>query len=360
MLVAVDTLAVNLTAYYQYVSQSTMRFKELSIRKILFALFKIGLIIIIYILSKTKFEYFANVYLYILGLVIIDWILMLWYMVTYKDLVLGTSDSFLNCKNDIILLFKKGIILTIAFQASQIIFSLDSQFVSVLYNAHVYGIYSFAYNIISMVMTIVSAIALVLFPRLKQLRTEEIMQSFTKAMATVGIVAAIAMLGYQPLCYVINCFLPDYSESLIYLRVIIPGLALSCCINIIMFTYYKAIDAYFIYFKVSCSILFLSGILNFIVYKIGNKPIYISIASIVSLFIWYVWAELYFIVQYNIRWKKNLFYILIIMFGFYGITYKIEDLFISWISYLLLFVIITLGIFRNEIVELFRVQKDKR
>lgn len=350
-LLAIDILAINITAYYQYISQSTMRFTELSVRKILLAVLKIILVALMLLFSLADMKNFTNAFVYIGGIVLIDVSLAIWYFCSYKDISVGVSTSLKACRSDIITFFKEGIILTVAYQAAMVIFSLDRQFVSLLFDTETYGVYSFAYNIISMVTTVVSAVSFVLFPRLKQLKKETIMNSFSKAMASISIIAVAAMIGYQPLCLIIKMILPDYISALDYLRIIFPGLALSCCINIIMFTYYKAMDAHFVYFKICCLILLLAAGLNYIAYKIGGTPLHISIASIVSLLIWYLVSEYYFVKYYHIKWKQNLFYIIVFMFIFYLITSIVSNNLLSWILYVLCFLVGTIIIYKSLVIE---------
>lgn len=360
ILLAVDVLAINMTAYYQYISQSTMRFAELSIRKILLAICKIILVVLMLVFSYSKIKFLANAYVYIGGIVIIDVALVVWYFFTYKDLSIGKKETLRACKDDICVFFKQGIVLTIAYQAAMVIFSLDRQYVSVLFSTEIYSVYSFAYNIISMVTTVVSAVSFVLFPRLKQLNKESIMNTFSRAMSSISIIAVAAMMGFQPLGWIIEYILPDYLDAIEYLRIIIPGLAVSCCINIIMFTYYKALDAHFIYFKVCCIILILSACLNYVAYIVFKSPIYISIASVISLIIWYLVSEYYFISKYRIKWKKNFIYIFLSMVAFYCLTALVKNDLISWLSYILFFIICTLGMYKNDVKDVLRMLNRRK
>ena len=352
ILLALDVLMVNYTAYYQYISQSTMRFKELSIRKILLASFKLILVALLLFINRYVDINVLTANIYISGLVLIDILLTFWYIRTYSDITIGPSTPLSQCRTDISSFFKNGIILTISFQASHIIFSLDRQFVSILFSTETYGVYSFAYNLISIVTTVVGAVSLVLFPRLKQLDTKSIINTFTTSMSSISIVSFSALVGYQPLCLLIKQFLPEYNHSLSYLIIIFPGLALSSCINVIMLTYYKALNAHVKYFKVCCFILFISFLLNYGAYKMFGTPESISIASILTLILWYLSCEYYFIKTYAIRWKKNFVYIVILMTVFYSLSLT-ESMLLSWLVYSSVFLVLTVLFYRNEVKALF-------
>ena len=349
ILLGIDTIAINLTAYYQYISQSTLRFKELSIRKIVLSISKIVLAVILLCCKFVGIVNVANAYYYVFGLVFIDLGLTIWYIYTYRDITFGISEHFYECKNEIFQLFKTGIFLTIAYEVAHLIFALDRQFVSVLFDTKTYSIYSFAYNLISMVTTIVSAVSVVLFPMLKRQDKDTIMVTFTKSMAAIEMVAFGSLIGYQPLSFIVCFFLPEYIDSLKYLYIIFPGLALSCCISIVMFTYYKAIDRHVEYFKVSCIVLGITILLNAIAYNIFHDPMFISIASIITLLIWYSLCQRYFIKKYRIQWKKNTTYIFIMTFCFYSINGIIQNIIVAFVSYAAAFILTTICFYRELI-----------
>lgn len=349
-LLAIDIIAVNVTAFYQYISQGVMRFKELSIRKILLAFLKTILVILLFCINMKNIKITANIY--VTGLVSIDVLLTIWYMITYKDLILGQVSNGAECKSDIRNFFKEGIILTVAYQAASIIFSLDRQFVSILFDTETYGVYSFAYNIISMVTTVIGAVSFVLFPKLKQMNTSDIMNTFSTSMASIAIIAVGAMIGYQPLSILIKSFLPEYTNSLEYLKIIFPGLAMSCCINIIMFTYYKAINKHSIYFKICCFILIISACLNYFAYKLFFSPVYISMASIITLVIWYLAGEVYFIKKYKIKWIKNCVYILTSTIAFYSINHIFNNMLLAFLAYFVFYLLLTYILYKSLIYQI--------
>ena len=358
VLVAVDIAALNITAYYQYVSQATMRFWELSKRKVLLAILKIIVIFLLLIFSYSGVIENIRAIYYILGIVAIDTCLTIWYAWTYREITWGKSECIGSCKRDIQLFFKDGIILTVSFQAAAIIFTLDRQFVSVLFNTSIYGVYSFAYNLISIVTGIVSAIALVLFPRLRQMKENEAMNYFSYGMNAILIVSFAALLGFQPLEMIIHKLLPDYNNAIIYLRIIFPGLSLSCGISVIMYTFYKVLNAHKVYFKYCCIVLLIAIALNYGAFQLFHTPESISAASIITLIIWYLLCLQYFVKNYNVEWKRNVIYIICLMSLFYLLTYT-SHLFIAWFAYLVVFTVLTYALYKKMIDEFIKRLKKK-
>lgn len=350
-LLGIDIIAVNLTTYYQFISQSTMRFKELSIIKTLLALEKIILVLFLVGIQRL-YCVSVNANIYVSGLVLIDIVLLLWYIYTYRDITFGEKDSLNLCKKDIRDFFSNGIVLTLSYQTAQIIFLLDRQFVSAFFDTETYSVYSFAYSLIAMITTVVSAISLVLFPRLKQMDHKSLMQTYSKGLAVISIISLGAMIGYQPLCWFIKWYLPDYSVSVEYLKIIFPGLAISCCISIIMFTYFKALNAHLQYFKNCCIVLFVGIVTNGFAFYLFRTPSAISIASIITLIVWYLINELYFIKKYKVNWKHNFFYIVLVMIVFYCVNILIDFQVVAWSIYSIVFVFITYMFYKEMLIEI--------
>lgn len=357
-LVAIDVVALNVTAYYQYISQATMRFGELSKRKILLSIFKILAFFVLILLAYINVINSVKATYYVGCIVLIDVLLTIWYAWTYKNITWGSSLKLTSCKKEIIGFFKDGIILTVSFQAATIIFTLDRQFISVFFPTATYGVYSFAYNLISIVTAVVNAVALVLFPRLRQMNEKEAMKFFSYGMSAILIVAFASLLGFQPIEVIIRMLLPNYYDAILYLKIIFPGLALSCGISIIMFTYYKVLNAHKVYFGKCCIVIVVACVLNYVCYRIFHSPESISVASIITLVIWYLICLNYFVMKYEVEWKKHILYISIIMLAFYSISF-IQNMVFSWLLYCVVFVIITMLLYKDMIFELLNRLKNK-
>lgn len=354
VMLGIDTITTNMTSYYQYVSQCTRRFKELSIRKVYQAGLKILCTIIFFLLHMFKVINDLSAYIYISCIVAIDVILLLWYVYTYKDITFGKCEKFTNNIGEVVNYFKQGIILTVAFQVANLIFNLDRQFVSILYNTKTYAVYSFAYSLISMATTVIGAVSLVLFPNLKRKEKSRIIDDFSNNMSVIAILVFAAHIGYYPLCVFIKWFLPEYNSSLIYLKIIFPGLAISSCISTIIFTYYKVLDENKRYFIICCIVLALSALSNWVAHLIFHTASAISGASIITLLCWYIIGESYFVKTYHVGWIKNLLYIIIMMIAFYMITFCVSNEIIGTCLYMLFYMIMTFILYKKLILNLFK------
>ncbi len=124
-------------------------------------------------------------------------------------------------------------------------------------------------------------------------------------------------LLYFPLLKFIPWFLPKYTDALPIFRIIIPGLAISSAVTIVMHNYYKVLGKNILFFRNCLCILVASFTANLIAYLIFGTREVISIASIVVLLLWYLLSERLFVKQYDIHITKNLLYIIVMSAGFY-------------------------------------------
>ncbi|MDD7282123.1 oligosaccharide flippase family protein [Floccifex sp.] len=348
-MLSINTFVINLTSYYQYISQATQRFKELSTRNILIAICKILLVCCLVLVYKNTGNY-VSYKLYIVFINIIEFSLMLWYVITYRDITFGRKEKLVDCKNLIAGCFRNGFALTIAYQVSHLVFMLDRQFVSILYTAETFAIYSFAYSLVSVCTKIISTLSTVLFPMLKQMSEESALKYFSDSISMMLILSGLVLTGYYPLTWFIKFFLPAYVDSLIYLRVILPALLLSCCISVLMFTFYKVINKNMIYFKISCIVFVISIINNFIAHILFGSAQAISWASTITMLIWFILAESYFIKNYHVKWKQNLIYACVIMICFYGISYFNGPWLLQAVVYFLVYFVITILWYRKTLL----------
>ena len=335
---ALFMVAGNITGFFQQISQITQRFKEYSARRIIQSLLNIVLVMMLFIFFKVGYEIDYKIYTGIW--VMINIVLMFWYIITYKDLVFGEGIRLKTIRSDVKSLIIIGFPLLFANLCSTLILNLDRQFVNILFDNSTYAVYAFAYNMLALVTVATSAVSTVLYPTLKRVSKEAMMGNYSKLIGTMLALVFGANILYFPLCIFIRWFLPKYSESLVIFRIIFPGLAITSAITVVMHNYYKALEENFKYFKKSIIILVLSAVANYLAYSCFKTTISISIASIVVMIFWYLFIEQFLINKTKSNRFKNLGYLLIMMMVFYGTT-VIDNVYISMLLYLSVYVVVT-------------------
>lgn len=313
--IAINMLIVNISGYFQQISQITQRFKEYSTRKILQSMLNVIMVGIFYVIFLFKHNIDYRVY--IAAVLIINAIMTIWYIITYKDIIFGTKTKLLSTKNELVELIKIGFPLLFANLCTSLILNTDKQFVNLLFNTSDYAVYAFAYNMLSLVTVATSAVATILYPTLKRVTEEKLKDKYNMLITTMLSMIYVALTLYFPLSAFIKWFLPNYVDSLKIFKIIFPGLAISSCVTVIMHNYYKILGNNLKFFKKSFLILGISCIANAIAFYIFESTSAISGASVITMFIWYIYIEEDFVKKYGYRRNKNLIYILVSMTIFY-------------------------------------------
>ena len=105
MLVGINLIVLNLTSYYQFISQITQRFNEFAIRNIIYTVLNVTLIGVFFLFKINNYQ------LFLLFTTLINIVLLIWYIITYRNITLGNSASFKEEKTHILYLFKIGFLL---------------------------------------------------------------------------------------------------------------------------------------------------------------------------------------------------------------------------------------------------------
>lgn len=342
----INMIISNFIGYYQQISQFTQRFKEYSVRKIIQSILNIlmtGILFWIYLAyGSINYEW------HIITVVLVNAILFVWYLYTYRDITFGVSIKLSELKNQVLHLIKIGFPLLVANLCSTLILTLDRQFVNIFYSTSVYAVYAFAYSILALITVATSAFSTVLYPTLKRTTSETMKENFELLIMGILILVYGAATIYFPLNIFIKWFLPQYKDSLVIFRIIFPGLAISSSVTVVMHNYYKVLGKNLDYFKKTVIVLLISLFANTLTHLCFKSTLSISIASVVTMLFWYLYVERFFVNQYGYNGRKNFAYLLLMLIGFYYIT-LIENCFIGFGIYFLFYLLGTSAIYHNKL-----------
>lgn len=346
--VGLNLLWNNATLYYQYLSQATSRFREFSLRKTLQAMGIICSLLILLLMGK----YFSvNRISYVIMIVIMQGIsigLLAWYVYTYRDITFGKGVALRIAWKDIQGLIRKGIVLTVSFEVAQLILLMDRQLVSMFFAVEVYAKYAFAYNILSCITALITAISTVMFPLLKKMKQEEALGKFDEMLSAVMCLVGICLVGIYPVEWIIGWILPKYVEAMAFLRIVFPALMFTSCVTIVGVTYYKVMDNIKSYLYICFAILVLALLGGGAAILFWDTPIANSIASVVTMVAWFAAAIGYLGKKYCVRWKACFLYGIVLMVAFYGTTFCACGRWIKAMAYIIIYGVATVLLIRNK------------
>lgn len=351
-MLGIFAVATNVTTYYQFVSQAVGRFAEYSKRDYYATILKlllVGGMCFLFFIRKHEISYRV----YLLGLNTITVLLLLLYVFSYREITFGQGERLSALKGEIAALFRTGIILTIAYQTAHLIYALDSQFVSVLYDTEIFARYSFTYNITGLITTIVTSISVVMFPMLKKTNKESAGAYYGTILTGLSIFSGLVLAVYLPVTLVVQWFLPAYEPSMGYLRIVLPSIMLQVNIAVVLFTFAKVFDEQLRFFKNSIIVLATGFLSNLAAYLVFRTPESISYASFITMAVWYLIEGTHIGGITGVRIRKPFIYLMILSVGFWGITAVHLQVWIQILIYLVFYLAVTLALFKNAL-EAFR------
>lgn len=322
----INLLAINMTTFFQFISQITSRFKEYSSRLIILSIANILIVIILFFFGLNDYKIYTQL------IVLINFLLLLWYIYTYRDIVFGPRSRFTEEKSQIIDFFRYGVILLLANLSTTLVLTINKQIVEIFFSVEDFGIYSFAYSMLAIITVVVSAVSVVLYPTFKKVDFNKLILQYGDINRIIIFVVMLGLIGYFPLLWIIPKFLPDYINSLVIFRVALPGLLFSSSISAIKHNYFKVANKNNHYFYISLFVIIFNVAISLGAYYYYGNLISIALSSIIGLIVWYVATEIYMVKIHNVRWKLNGFLLTFSIILFYYVT-SFENYLISGIIY---------------------------
>ncbi len=339
---ALNLVSINITGFFQVLSQAISRFNEYSIRTLITSLFTFFVVLIMY------FGSISNYYLYLLFITIVNFTVTIWYIYTYRDLIFGRSVRFIN---SIKLSFKvlfSGIPLLLSNLSTLLLVNIDKQFVLIYFNISDFAIYSFSYSMLSIITAVISAGGIIIYPSLKTAPLNYSSSYYSKINKLVISLILILLIVYFPLSIIIPYFLPSYETSIPIVRIALPGLIFMSSIQIVKHNFYKLYNLNFKYLITSIIVLLLNIILIISAIQIFGSLISISISFLVGLSFWYIITEIQMSKIQNIDWFKNLILIITGVIGYYYTT-NLNNVFYGGIIYVSFLIVLLLVSYHKEI-----------
>lgn len=132
-----------------------------------------------------------------------------------------------------------GIILMLANFSASLIIGGAKMMAQWRWDELTFGKVSFAFSLLSVFTTFITAVSVVLFPSLKRLDPETLPALYKKLRSAVSLLLFFIMIAYFPACFVLHRWLPQYDESLVYLGYLLPIIIFSSKVTLLTNNYLK-------------------------------------------------------------------------------------------------------------------------
>ncbi|GAT90693.1 oligosaccharide flippase family protein [Apilactobacillus kunkeei] len=341
--IAIYSFLLNALTYFQFFSKCIMRFSELaSIARLQSFINLFFLLLALYLYKFTAFNVNVTYYMFYMNFAV--FILLCYYLVRYKKIILGERKTIASQFKNIRVFFRVGFAIMISYQITMVMVNADNQFISMFFKVSEYGKYAFAYSLAALLLTVFNAVSSVMLPYMKKVGKSAVVSNHDSNMAVMNAIVFFVIASYYPIAWIVNNFIASYSESVQYLSIVFPGVGITCIVQSYIFNDYIMAKK----IKDFCYISLANLVFDFAVYYVGfilsHSTLKIALLSIPLLMIWYLTLEWFMNAESGVKFIKNFYYLMIMAFAFIVISH-ISNIWISLIAYVITYVAVTLAFY---------------
>lgn len=231
--VSLGIVTKNIVTYCSYMYQITNRINKYVIliiaQKIVYGLF----VVILLCLRVNDF------YWYCIADLCGDFIGIIIGSIFNKGLffgkTLGVKESFTELKDNV----SSGIILMLANWSAMLMIGSAKMMTEWHWDELLFGKVSFAFSVSNIFLVFVTAISVVMFPSLQRIDAEKLPGLYKNIRNMLSPVLFFMMIFYFIGSWILNMWLPKYSESLVYLGIVLPIIIFSSKVNLLTNNYLK-------------------------------------------------------------------------------------------------------------------------
>ena len=233
LFVAIAIVTKNIVTYGSYMFQITNRINKYVILIIAQRLTYGVIIIILLALRVNEFYYYclADLCGDIIGIVIS--------VIFNRGLFLGKTinvkDTFKELGSNI----SSGVILLMANWSAMLMIGSAKMIIQWRWDELTFGKVSFTFSVSNVFLVFVTAISVVLFPSLQRIENDKLPEMYRDIRSILSPLLFFIMLFYFPGCWILDMWLPKYSQSLVYLGILLPIIIYSSKVSLLTNNYLK-------------------------------------------------------------------------------------------------------------------------
>lgn len=325
-LIGVMVLPINIIATFSSVLQAVNQFKIYTRINNIIVVLNFIIIVLFYLVKPDMFTSL----IVIITNIILNWAVSIYFLYRYY-ISSKTVFSLHSCRSNF-LLIRTGVLLMIGNFSYQLFSSIDKFFVKEFYNDKTFAIYSYALAMQSFVNILINSIAAPLYPYLSK-KADEV-DIINKLKRMILIFCFLSGSVFFVCSLLIKLVIPNYFESLAYMRLLFLAFPPLLLINSIIIPIFKAKNKIGNYINSLFIVIIISVLLNSVVIYFFNDSMNIVIATNITL---YIWLILMVVRKYLLIERRDFVYILMFILNFLIFTtnYSIYNLFLYLLTWLL-------------------------
>lgn len=277
----------NYTGFLAYVLQIANKIKEYSISV---TIEKVIFLIIVVMSIMTNKIFFS---LYIVLNIFAKLCALIYEVVKCKEIVFATPQFSKENVNDFFDNIRVGINITTSSVAGMLVLGIGRNFIDARWGLETFGKFSFAISLSNFMLQFMSQVSLVLFPTLKRVDKNKMTSYYHVLQDILSFVLLGILLFYMPLYYILRIWLPQYTESMKYMVILLPICVFDGKMNMLCNTYLKVLrkERQLLYFNFIA--LFISAGLCAIGTYIFKNVFIVANSMVIAVAVRYIISKIY-------------------------------------------------------------------
>lgn len=210
-----------------------------------------------------------------------------------KKFIRSHSYSFSVSLRNAFKYIKVGIILMLSGICSSLILGVARFAIDYRWGIDTFGEVSLALSIMTFFLAFVTQASMVLFPALKHTTNSESLNLYEPLETLTGLVFPIVYLFYFPVSFFVSIWLPQYSNSILWLAIFLPACVFDGKMNLCSITYFKVIRKERVMLAVNLISMLLSLLLVALATFVFCSLVLVLLAALYSIFFRAAISEIY-------------------------------------------------------------------
>ena len=225
----------NMTSCLGYIFQAVNLTKTFSVSVILDRISVLAFILLLLLRKQDSFEPFIITY------AMSKAVALAYCIWKAKKIVFSKLANIHNTLADMWISFSVGIKLTIANIMSMLILGIGRWVIDNVWGIESFGKISLSLSLTNFFLVFIQQISMVLFPALRRVGDDKQKKIYNMVRIYLGLFLPIVFVSYFPLKFIVGWWLPQYSESLKYLGLLLPLCTFDGKMQMLCNTYLKVL-----------------------------------------------------------------------------------------------------------------------
>jgi O-antigen/teichoic acid export membrane protein len=298
-MVSFTLIIVNSRLLFFYILQATKRVKDFALISMFDRIIYAFLILILLIIGYRDYK----------SLIIADLLgkfsSLVLSMILCKDIVFRKLSDFYLTTNEIFRNIRVGMKLMVANMASALIIGIVRLGIERTWDIATFGKVSLTLSISNLMMIFINAIGIILFPILRRTDSEKLVNIYSTMRNFLMLILLGILILYYPIKTAIAQWLPQYSDSLLYMALIFPIFIYEGKMALLINTYLKTLRCEKAMLRINLFSMFISLIMTFAAVQIFENLIFAIVQIVILLSLRSTIAETYLTNKLKINLRKD-------------------------------------------------------